>query len=372
MKNNHQNGQATNIERLLPKEHDWLSDQFKRLPYMLYEFWLIVNVFIVPLAEYFVIRDLWKVIKSYTSRQLNHDIFGYTVMAISFILLFLGVGGMLLAILQRRSATAQKSFFLLQLSMVGSLVAFLLIVKDVIEAPKNYFIPEGFFVTFILIPTPIIHLFGGSAVLEVFKKNHPLVKQSMAQNFNEMDPVAKAFYEQNQTIASELLKYDQLLTRWLYFIYKWWLKLVAFLEIMFICGYILNMLAIIGISLDDIILPVEKIVLAISSLFLTWSCFLMGVAITTKSLVKSKRAIFLFRISLIVSIIGYLLAVRRNYLNLNQIDGNRALLYSSDFAYYISIPVICLFGAQRTQRVIEQRDNFARVSSYSGGNDNYL
>jgi len=201
----------------LQKEHEWLSDQFNRVPYIIYKFWLILTSIIALSIQPNLILSQFEEPKEALKVHL-------AILSVSSFLGLLGCGEMLFAIVKLRSAFAQKGLIKLQYSIVGTIIGF---------CGMNAFDyhPSFLFDICVDIAFPvslIIGIFGGLAVLRTFKKNHPLVRLEGPQDAD--------FLEQNGVIACELLKYDKQLERWPYKVYKFWLKIVIAVEIILIAS----------------------------------------------------------------------------------------------------------------------------------------
>ncbi len=204
-----------------PKEDDWLSNQFNRVPFLFYKFWLIVNFSITLLLEYILIGATWD---SYVDMVplLKIPQRMYASLAISFIFLLYGSCQMLFAMSKRNSKIAQESVVKFQYNLIGSMIA--LIFLKSLNGSGFEDLSQTIIFVYGAISAPV-HLIGGFAVLKTFKKNHPLTRPSHYQD-KSLD-----FLQQNEVIGAEISKYDRQLDSWKCIIYKWWLKFVVIFEI---------------------------------------------------------------------------------------------------------------------------------------------
>jgi len=223
--------------------------------------------------------------------------------------------------------------------------------------------------------SPIVHLVGGFAVLQVFKRNHPLARLRGSQVLEALD---QDLLEQNEAIASELSKYDEQFGRWPYFVYTWLLKFCVVLELISLFQYALPILIGLGQMSEkkkkdspvDFFVYLLLIEWALSSFLNAYSCFEMEVAMRTRMLEKTKRALFLLKICTVFAISKCLFAARFSSLR-ETFDVSETL--PSHFFWvgcFVVAPVLTLIGAFRVKNILEQRDNFVKVSSYS--EDSYL
>jgi len=351
-----------------PPEHqigddNWLSKKFNSVPFLLYKLWLILNFAVALKGEYTLIT-VWEHVRW---EKFGLDSMLYVSTFTSFLLLFYGCGEMLFALIRRKSRVAQRSFLKFQYYFVGSIMMFAVLMRSIIWKARQV----GFGMTELLLCiglgfVPIIHLFGGYAVLRAFKKNHPFRK---AANSEASDPLGTTFLEQNEALVSEVSRHDQNLNRWPYVVYNWWLKLTVAFEILVIFGGIFSL--IMTKSLDKMLSLTGLLLIGalVLSLFNAYARFAMEMAMRTRNLTRSKRAVILLKISVVSSILSYLLvAIEIHAQALAEVE-----IFIPSFkslAFFAAIPVLCLFGAFKVHKLIEERDPFAKFSSYN--EDKYL
>jgi len=247
------------------------------------------------------------------------------------------------------------------------IVGILLVIRGALEQYRELSLIQKY--TYIaLMVAPIVHIVGGFAVLRAFKKNHPLRKNySSPQALEEEDSITKEFFEQNEAIAAELLKFDEQLNKWQSLAYRWWLKFVVVLETARVFQYIFNLTLFIKSGFLGILPQFAALTL---SLFLSaWSGLEIEIAITMKSLARSKRAILLSNICLIVSIITCIAFASDGDMNLVPTESTFLICLFS-FAYCGLIPLVTLIGALSVEKVLEQREKFANISSFD--DESYL
>lgn len=317
------------------KEHDWLSDQFSRFPYMIYKFWLVLTIIIVISLQPDLILSQFKDLEPEPRLDIS-------LLILSSILTLIGCIEMLFAMTKRKSGFAQKSLLKFQLGIIGAICAWNL--QNKLHFDFKFFLFERSLIAFPL--SVVINLAGAFAVLKAFKKNHPLARSQGTQDAD--------FLEQNEVIASQLLKYDEQLKRWPYQIYRFWLRFVIFMEIFLIPITLLKF--------KEENMRNEAITLIIWSL-LAFCCYEMEMVFRRKMLEKSKKALFHLKICIFLSgLIPAIIAIfNKKFFSLET-------LYAAGF--FSVLPLITLVGAFYVNRIIEQRDQFVKVSSYSG--DHYL
>jgi len=110
------------------------------------------------------------------------------------------------------------------------------------------------------------------------------------------------------------------------------------------------------------------ILLSSSSLLSAVCCFEIGVAIGEKILAKVKRAILVLKIDIIESIIAFIFLAKE--FGLFSSDADATFMVQINFFYFgycTLIPIVALIGAEKVRKILEERDQFVRVSSYSEG-----
>jgi len=345
-----------------PKEDEWLSHQFRRSPFRLYKYWLILNLTTVLIIEIYLICYWFG--RSFEDGYISPD----TLPAIGFVFFLYGCGKMLYAINKKKSRVAQEGFVQFQYALCSSVI-FLISAKQQLEDLSAF----DWLFLFEIVLSPVINLLGGFAVLQMFKKNHPLTRPNALQVPEE---TGQDFLEQNEMIASEFSKYDEQLNRWPYLIYKWVLKMSVASELAFFFQYILPYLSKLS-QMSDLerkraeigfhMLPF-LIGWGISSLLNAYSCFQMEIAMRTRHLVKSRRAIALLKICTVLSIIrGPFVGECPKFAGLFYLED---LHWYLRFAYSLLVPVFSLLGALKVKKIIEERESFVQVSSYS--EDTYI
>jgi len=358
---------------------NWLYDQWNRFRYRVYRYWLVLSFILASVAGYFVFKHLWELIKLQDWDMLENYDFREISMGVSFTFLLVGCAGMMLAIPKGKSSLAQKCFFIFQFCMIASIIALCLKAQELALGAPSLPIKYELFVYLALIIIPTTHLVGCFAILRVFRKNHPLAKFNKTHSFDGIDEFKREFLEQNETIASELRRYDKQLKRWPYVVYKWWLKCIAFLEIMVILDYIFSSCLEIFVKKTHLNFSFEAIILLslagividfLRTVIIVYSCLVTGVAIRTKVLAKAKEAVFSLKICVLVSIITYLLAIGTVCLDPDVTKKDLLFVSISELIYRTLIPVFTLIGALKVYKIIEKRDPFVKASSYH--NDSYV
>jgi len=118
----------------------------------------------------------------------------------------------------------------------------------------------------------------------------------------------------------------------------------------------------------------SNIIISLLALFGVWkllnpySCFQMEVAARTRSLTKSKRVLALLKIVAVLSIVRCLLIV--SFLLLIPESWVERALDISYLGFTVLATVICLIEAFKVQKILAERDQLIKVSSYS--EDAYL
>jgi len=349
------------IEQASPKEDEWLSHQFCRIPFLLYKFWLILH-FAIILIIMLILAYAW---------LTNGFVDGYTSpaipMAIGFIFFLYGCIEMLYAMKKKKSRVAQEGFVQFQYALISSVSMAELSLRHLVENPSPFLWLQWSYMVF----SPVVNLVGGRAVLGVFKKNHPLTRMDASKALEDEN---KDFLEQNEAIASEFSKYDKQLRRCPYFIYKWVLKFSVVFEIIFIFqDAFLSLSKIwqdgIGYYKTDLFMYPFLLGWVISSLLNAYSCFQMEIATRTKNLTKAQNAIGLFKICIVLSVIKCPFVGKCS--DLDRISDEDLLVwFLSWFACSTLIPVFGLLGALKVKKILEERETFVKVSSYS--QDTYL
>jgi len=264
---------------------------------------------------------------------------------------------MLYAINKKRSRIAQESFLKFQYVLISSAIY----VLSFIELNNEFFWLQLFYFIF----SPVLHLIGGFAVLQVFRKNHPLARLRGSQVSEDMN---QNFLEQNEVIATEFSKYDKQLNRWPYFIDKCLLKFSAVFELIFLChhalAYLLSALSLSESRREylkfDFYIDLFLVLVTIFPFLNACSCFQMEVATRTRNLAKVKIVFTLFKICSFLSIINCFFVGKVRYLDSLT---NEGFLWS--FVFSVIVPFPGLIGAAKVKKIIEQRDRFVKVSSYS-------
>jgi len=360
---------SINGEGCSPEGPDLLSVELERLPFKFYQCFLVVCVLVVPLGLYFVFSNLWFWIKFYNYPVVDIHASADIASSISFTSLLFGSIGMMHSLDKRKSRIAQHSYVVFQLSVMASVLAFLFITNDISLYNRAYSSKfRVFFVCTVLIVGPIVCLGGGFAVLRVFKKNHPLNRLNLCKISEDTDPLIKEFVEQNEAIASELAKYDKQLKRWPYLIYKWCLRLSALYNILLFFGFLI--IAVIMDKMTNIFILTQAIILSFAALLIAFCCIFMDVVMRTKVLAQSTKAIFYWKICMIVAIFACLLGEVRTYLYPNSFKRDNNALKVAFFINYVLIPMFNLIGALHIHKKIGKRDQFARLSSYD--DESYL
>jgi len=280
---------------------------------------------------------------------------------IGYVFYLYGCCQMLYAIRRKKSRIAQEAFLKFQYAFISS-IAYLQAVLEVSfgSLPGNTQIKAVYIITF-----PIVPLVGGFFVLRVFKKNHPLTRLRGSQ---VSEDVNQDFLEQNQVIAAEFSKYDEQLNKWPYFIYKWLLKSSVIFELIFLFQYGLPNLSLLWRMSEeyrqfqgiDFFMDLFVIVWCTTSLLNAYSCFQSEIGLRTKNLAKTKRAIVLFKVGIVLAIIKCILNGKDE--DLEDMIKSKTFLW---FAGSIIVPIFGIVGALRAKKIIEERDEFVKVSSYS-------
>jgi len=224
-----------NQEENDPERHDWLGEELSRFPYQLYKYWLFLDLVIVVVSEWFVLKDFWTTYKGLGSLELQERLFEFSMWTVCHIFLFYGCCEMLFGMKQKKAGLAQKSLTKFQVSMIGWMLGSLFKRSNqgsVLSSPS----PAALILIVGLLLIISINLVGGFAVIKAFKKNHPLARKNDSET---LDALLTDFLQQNEAIASELLKYDQQLERWPYLIYKFWLWFSFVLAIVCFTGSII-------------------------------------------------------------------------------------------------------------------------------------
>ena len=337
---------------------DWLSGQFRRIPFLLYFCWLILSfastlgiVSIMLSDSLLSYLDPFYMLRSYQIIDISQ--------IIGLLFFLYGCGEILYSIKTKNSRIAQQSVVKFQYNLTSSAMSCGLCVIERFEDLNILWLPMFYFLF-----TPIVHLIGGHFVLKAFKQNHPLVRRAASQ---VPDDTTEDFFEQNEAVTSEISRYNQQLNTWPYFVYKCWLKFAVLFEVSIILGYFLYYFA------RDLIrekrLPLEIAlfgVLVVLSCLKGYSCFEMEVTTRTRALRKSERVIFLLKISTGLSLIAYLFVGIDIWLQKGfYIKSSVVSPYLLWFACVVLVPLVSLFGALKVKKILEQRESFVRVSSFT-------
>jgi len=333
---------TSNNEEKPHEGQNWLNQELKRLPYQLYRFWLVFGIVDGVAVLYFFFRDLWTVYEYLNSAQLKYFIMAYAIPNISHILLFIGCGQMLFGMAKKKTRIAKSSLTKFQVIMVGS-VAYL-VLQISAGAIKFNINPVGILRTFALPFIVVIHLIGGFAVLKAFKKSHPLERHD--------SNISKDFWHQNEVIAAELEKYDEQLERWSYMIYKLWLWLSFFFEILLFCGSALAIVEELQTDERRLGYPIfQTICFGLNAVCSSEMLFVLKRKVFT----RSRRTILLLKIciAVTVTILAVLGIIRKNF-----------IFFVIDLAFHTLIPLINLIGAVFVNRILQERDKIANALSF--------
>ena len=297
------------------------------------------------------------------------------MLIISSAFLLYGYGEMLFSMMTRRSKAAQKASLKFQYCVIILIVVFSLIFGTTVSpdllfrfAVENLSNVHFLLVVLSLTIIPITHLFGGYTVVKALEKNNPLTRHNDDSDFMGKSTNTKDFLEQNEAIVSEVLRYDQELKRWPYMIYKFFLKLVVPIEISRLCFNIFEAVEVTSGMGFQFGFVFTAVLLSFSSLLSAVCCFEIGVAIGEKILAKVKRAILVLKIDIIESIIAFIFLAKE--FGLFSSDADATFMVQINFFYFgycTLIPIVALIGAEKVRKILEERDQFVRVSSYSEG-----
>jgi len=372
---NHLSGlqtQNTNLEELLQEfstDNDWLSSQFDRLAFLLYKYWLALNFLFVLIIEYFIVGDA---IAIYGEVSYGRFQIAYTSLGITFMLFLFGSGEMFFAINTRKSRIAQRGFLKFQYYLIGSIIGIIVMMIQY-GTPRD---PEDYIQYSYLAITPVVHLIGGHAVVKVFKKNHPLVRQADVKIREDFNSYATDLLEQNKVIALEIAKCEERLSWWSYVVFNWWLKFATVFEISIMVSYLLyKIVESVQKMIDEKKFSVEFLFcigVLVLSFFNAYSRFAMEIAIRTRSFVRSQRAVLLLKICIASSTLPYFFVARDIDTNAVDIDNNFIQLpsYIFWFAGLILVSVVTFIGARIVNVTIKERDSLVKVSSFA--EDSYL
>jgi len=176
----------------------WLLHQFRRTPFQMYKFWLILNFPIMLL----MVLDL--VSQWYTDTFLRLFARGSskpeTSVLISFMFFLYGCCQMVYAMRKKKSRIAEEAFLKFQYALISSVSTVVVTVRQ--KRLKDLSIFHCLLWFYIMI-SPVVHVGGGFAALGVFKENHPLIKLNNPQALEER---SQDFLEQNAAVASEFSK----------------------------------------------------------------------------------------------------------------------------------------------------------------------
>jgi len=338
------------------REDDWLSKKFNSLPFLLYKFWLLVNFGFAFGLECYLVYEFQV---AYSVSKPRMDQMLYISLNASLLLLSYGCGEMLFAINRRKSSAAQRSFLKFQYYLIGALI-YVAVVQETIDMRTE---PVHFVLSIYVVISVIVLFIGGHAVLKAFQNNHPLRRQDKSESSEVSNPFLTDFLEQNEAIASEVLKYEQKLNSWPYLVYNWWLKLAVVFEIcvIFGCIFSLTMIELFHLRFSfSLFLFIGALIL---SLFNAYSRFEMEAAVRTRTLARSKRAVLLLKISIVSTMFSYLfVAIKVDSSLFHQLEF--LIPTFKWFGIFAVIPVLCLAGAVKVHKLIEERDCFARISSF--------
>ena len=143
--------------QFLTEQESYLSHQFRRVPFLLYKYWLILNI---PIILYLFVTtiSLYQYIK-----EPRFYISNYAPMAINFLLFLYGDGQMLYAMNKKKSRIAQESYTKFQYYLIISVNRVFYLILVINKASVVFWL-----VLFYLVLSPIVHLVGGFAVIRAF------------------------------------------------------------------------------------------------------------------------------------------------------------------------------------------------------------
>jgi len=343
--------------------HDWISNEFNRLPYQIYQYWIVLSFLITLAAEFYIINLM---------NTEGRAIGDYLVFA-GLIPILYGSGEMLWAIMRRKSKLVQQALSKFNYGNIVSIIGSLFALSDQEGLTCFLFGSDGGLLRFLIyILIQASHYFGVIAVIRAFKKNHPLERQRGSE---DMEADERDIVEQNKIIEGEALKYDQKLNSCPYLALRCWFKFIVIFEtirvifdIFLISEIILNQEGKINRVKET---PRAIALLLLSSLTL-YSCFQMEAALRKKRLVESKKALIALKVVLMIAGIVFLMSVGGLTFSKESEDKvNYLVVYLFWFGMCLLIPIVTFIGAVNMDRILEERDKIAKFSNFNG-DDSYL
>jgi len=336
------------------ERYDWLNKEFNRRPFQLYRCWLVLSIGIAVGVECFFLRDmyaLFKLFKTSWSTQAKEIAISQSLININHVLLLFGCGQMLFGMMKKKAISAQKAVLKLQIALISSVCY--LVIQIILKGFGFNLSLIGTLKVFVVPIIAAVNLIAGLAVLKAFKKNHPLARQE------PLPDISRDFLQQNEAIAAEILKYDQQLDSWPYLIYKIWLGLCFVLNLFLFWTVSTMLVKISQTGARDLEISIFCLYFGFLNVVCSYEMF---VALRRRLLDRSKRAIFLLKIFISVTII---ILVIWEFPKEGLFD---SLIY---LVCCISVPLMTLIGALRVRNILEQRENFVKISSYNSG-ESYL
>ena len=334
------------------EESDWLSNELEKTSYQFYKYWLAVSFILVLASESWII---------YSFDFQSHDfgrVTGDIIAVIGLLPLLFGCIQMFWAILTKKTKMAQQSLSKFHYSFILSVISLLTMMVSKEDSKAFLFgSQEGAFRFLILTILPISNHFGGTAILRVFKKSHPLERQKGLQLLGNIDQDERDMIEQNEAIESEVSKYDQQFNRYPYLAYRCWLKFAVLFDMLRIFAYVVFIFMSLihaekSLYIDTETRAVKQLITLIigllSSILSVNSCFQIEAAIRKKSLEKSKRALGLLKVIFGTAGSAYMIIVSDLITFTGPEDAfqNSIACYLLCLGFCLLIPVVTFIGAK--------------------------
>jgi len=347
---------STDQEERITELHDCLSDEFNKMPYKLYKFWLIFSLPLGLGSMYGVIRDFKRGDTAALACQ------GDLLMMIGLFPFIFACGQMLWGIMNRKAKIVQQSLSKFQWSFALFMTGFLLILWGVDDYGIYFFGSKaGIFTFYVPAVSFTVHFVCGNKVIVALRNNYQMTmtrqKESTASTKNE-----------------EVMKFDEELQASRYFVFKCWLKFLVVSELVRICFYMFYSCFRFGQEMGaHLLLQLIAVVgLSLSALLLIFSCFQIMTAMQRKLPSRSQTAKILLKLCLVAALIAYVCLAREFEVIL--IAELKTLFETPNLALLavcVLSPIVTLIGAVNVHNILEKRDKIAKLSNYTD-DESYL